>query len=301
MKKGGFDIIVPASTANIGPGIDSIGMAVSLFLTISCQPHDDWEFVPVTHNVASIPSDKENIIYQSALYVAKQYHYHELPAHRVEVKSEIPVARGLGSSGTAIAAGVELANQILNLGLTPYEKAVYATEIEGHPDNVAPSILGGYIVGHVVNDEFIYVQKEDFEDIRFVAVVPAFELATKTAREVLPQSLPYKESVRASAVANVSVAALFQGDFSTFGRLIEHDLFHQPYRKHFIPYFDDIVKYMKEQGAYGTYLSGAGPTLISICPKEVSEQNMETWKHDHPDFDWLELSVAPCGIKINSW
>src|SRR5690554_6411272 len=138
-----FMIKVPATTANIGAGFDSIGIALNLYLTLKVKLSDKLEFVHLSEHLNDLPTDESNFIYQIAKKTADRYQVDVLPPCRIEVTSDIPFARGLGSSATAIVAGIELANQLLQLNLTADEKVLLATEIEGHPDNVAPAVLGG--------------------------------------------------------------------------------------------------------------------------------------------------------------
>lgn len=297
MTTGKIRITVPGSTSNLGAGFDSIGAALDLFLTINCKKAEKWRFVPISDQLKGIPEGTENIIYQSALHVAKDQGIETLPPYEVELQSEIPLARGLGSSGAAVAAGIELANQILELNLSEKQKVLYATEVEGHPDNVAPSILGGWIVAYYDQKDLTYIQKrKNQRDIVFVAIIPDFELETKKARGILPDSLSFAKSVEASAVANVSVAALFQEDYQTMGMMMDQDLFHQPYRKNLIPHFEELKTYMKEEGAYGTFLSGAGPTILSIIHPQIADGNIKKWRETYPQLNWRVLNLVGHGI-----
>jgi homoserine kinase len=298
MKNRTFQIRVPGSTSNIGPGFDSIGIALNLYLTLICSPGMNWSFEQKNKENSHLPKGKDNMIYKVAEQVAKEYGIKELPPYKVEIFSEIPVARGLGSSGAVTAAGVELANQLLQLDLTLKEKILLASKIEGHPDNVAPIFMGGCVVSYLHKDELFLIDKKGMKDIVFVAIIPNFELKTKAAREVLPDLLPYDISIEGSAIANVCTAAIFQENYALLGEVMEKDVLHQPYRKKLIPHYHEFVDYMREEGAYGTFLSGAGPTMISLCQWNKAEKEINKWRKRFKDVTWKLLSAEDEGIKV---
>ncbi|WP_163536574.1 homoserine kinase [Gracilibacillus sp. YIM 98692] len=289
-------IKVPSSTSNLGAGFDSVGLALNLYLELTVTTSDEWEFVPTSPSLEGTPTGKDNLIYEITEKVALKYSkLDQLTPCRVEMKSEIPLARGLGSSATAIIAGIELANILLNLDMTEDEKLQFATDIEGHPDNVAPSLLGGCIIGHY--DGKVTYTKIPVKGVTFVAVIPSFELKTKDARAVLPDTFSFKESVQASGIANVSVAAICQGDWSTLGEMMKKDYFHQPHRKSLISHYDQLVNYLDED-AYGVFLSGAGPTMIAVVDDKKVFSYLKMWKADFPEFQWLPLQVENSGSSV---
>ena len=248
-------IIVPATSANIGPGFDSVGVAVSKYLTIDVlEEQEEWV---IEHDLnPRIPNDKRNLLIKVALQLAP-----DIRPHHLKMTSDIPLARGLGSSSSVIVAGIELANQLGNLELSDDEKLNWATKIEGHPDNVA------LVVSSVFKGAVSSIQA-DFPDCSFIAYVPKYELKTRDSRGVLPFKFSYKEAVAASSIANVAVAALLQGDLVKAGRAIESDRFHERFRQKLVREFPNIKKVAKKHGAYATYLSGAGPTVMVLAPKD---------------------------------
>ncbi|MGT2711666.1 homoserine kinase [Streptococcus oriscaviae] len=253
-------IKIPATSANIGPGFDSVGVALSKYLTIEVlAPREEWL---VEHNLEFVPSDKHNLLIKTALKVKS-----DLPPHHIKMTSDIPLARGLGSSSSVIVAGIELANQLGNLQLTADEKLRLATQIEGHPDNVAPAIYGNLVISSYVNKQVAAVVT-DFPPASFIAFIPNYPLRTSESRGVLPNQLSYKKAVAASSVANVAIAALLTGDLIKAGKAIESDSFHEPFRQKLVREFYPIKQTAKEIGAYATYLSGAGPTVMVLAPKE---------------------------------
>lgn len=253
-------IKVPASTANLGPGFDSIGMAVSLYLEVEIlSVSDRWQ---VDHVMPKIPNDKNNLIVKTALTV-----YPGMQPLHLRVKSDIPLAHGLGSSSSAIAAGIELANYFGKLGLSDEEKVQIGARIEGHPDNIAPTILGGLVVGTEVDKHFDAV-KAPLPPYSLVAYVPDYNLPTKKARGVLPKELPLKTATRGSAIANTLVASLFTQNYQMAGELMEKDVFHEPYREKLVPELLKVREVAHQKHALTTYLSGAGSTIMTWIEDE---------------------------------
>ena len=253
-------IKVPASTANLGPGFDSIGMAVSLYLEVEIlSVSDRWQ---VDHVMPKIPNDENNLIVKTALTV-----YPGMQPLHLRVKSDIPLAHGLGSSSSAIAAGIELADHFGKLGLSDEEKVQIGACIEGHPDNIAPTILGGLVVGTEVDKHFDAV-KAPLPPYSLVAYVPDYNLPTKKARGVLPKELPLKTATRGSAIANTLVASLFTQNYQMAGELMEKDVFHEPYREKLVPELLKVREVAHQKHALTTYISGAGSTIMTWIEDE---------------------------------
>ncbi|BBA92677.1 homoserine kinase [Streptococcus ruminantium] len=283
-------IMIPATSANIGPGFDSVGVALSKYLTIEVlEPTDKWI---IEHNLEFVPTDKNNLLIKTALKVTKK-----LQPHRIRMTSDIPLARGLGSSSSVIVAGIELANQLAKLKMTTDEKLQKATEIEGHPDNVAPAIYGNLVISSYVNRRVQAVVTE-FPEASFVAFIPNYSLRTVESRGVLPYQMSYKKAVAASAIANVAIASLMAGDLTTAGRAIQSDMFHEPFRQSLVKEFCSIRRVGQDLGAYATYLSGAGPTVMILAPKEKEDQIVKALENLTLDGTIHRLRVDTKGIQI---
>lgn len=253
-------IKVPASTASLGPGFDSIGMAVSLYLEVEIlNVSDRWQ---VDHVMPKIPHDENNLIVKTALTV-----YPGMQPLHLRVKSDIPLAHGLGSSSSAIAAGIELADHFGKLGLSEEEKVQIGAQIEGHPDNIAPTILGGLVVGTEVDNHFDAV-KAPLPPYSLVAYVADYNLPTKKVRGVLPKELLLKEATHGSAIANTLVASLFAQNYEMAGELMEKDVFHEPYREKLVPELLKVREVAHQKHALATYLSGAGSTIMTWIEDE---------------------------------
>lgn len=261
-------ISVPATSANLGPGFDSCGLAVNRYLTIEIlEPTKHWL---IEHQLgAEVPSDETNLLVQTALTVAA-----DLPPHHLIMTSQIPLARGLGSSSSVIVAGIELANVLGDLALSVQEKLTIATQIEGHPDNVAPAILGDLVIASAFVDHLgearVVAVKQPFPECEVIAYIPKVELLTKTSRGVLPEVLPYKEAVQASSIANVMIAAVAAEDLTLVGEMMMEDRWHEPYRQSLVPHLAPVRELVRANGAYGACLSGAGPTVFILSPMEQS-------------------------------
>ena len=284
-------IIVPATSANIGPGFDSVGVAVSKYLIIEVLgKSDQWI---IEHDLGRrIPSNERNLLIKVARRIAPA-----IRPHHLKMTTNIPLARGLGSSSSVIVAGIELVNQLANLQLSNAEKLNLATKIEGHPDNVAPAIYGNLTISSYVNGEVSTVVTK-FPEVSLIAYIPNYELRTKDSRGVLPKELSYQEAVAASSIANVAIAALMKGDMVVAGQAIESDRFHEHFRQGLIKEFPKIKMMAKENGAYATYLSGAGPTVMILVPKERSNTLKEKIEERQFKGQVFELQIDCQGVRV---
>lgn len=298
---GKFVIKVPASSANLGPGFDSIGVALTLYLSLEVEKSEKWECYSTSEELKDLPSDEQHFICQIALQTAAKYGK-ELHPCKIKVESDIPLARGLGSSASAIIAGIELADYVGELGLTKQDKLLLSTEIEGHPDNVGASLYGGLVIGSYQQGEvdIIPITAISFE---MVAVIPQESLLTKDSRGVLPTEFSYSNAIQASSTANVLVAALLSQNWELAGKMMEIDLFHQPYRKPLIPFYSDVENFAKSEGAFGVALSGAGPTVLCFCEKGKGQSLEQSIRSAFPDMTAKLLSIdytGSCVSKVNN-
>lgn len=286
-------ITVPATSANVGPGFDSVGIAVSKYLTIDVlEAQENWW---IEHDLGEeIPSDEENLLLQTALQVAS-----DLPPHRLKMTSEVPLARGLGSSSSVIVAGIELANQLGKLSLSDEDKLEIATKIEGHPDNVAPAIFGNLVVASYVDQQTNHLVLP-FPECALVAFVPNYELKTSDSRNVLPSEWTYKEAVAASSIANVAIAALAKGDLRVAGKAIEADRFHERYRQQLVTEFPQVKEVAHQHDAYATYLSGAGPTIMTLLPVEHAEAFAKDLESKGLNGQVFSLKIDTTGVKVEN-
>jgi homoserine kinase len=289
---------VPATSANMGPGFDSLGIALKLY--------NDFGFMELEEDglkFKGMPEEfcnENNIIYQAMKYCFDKAGYKIKGLEISELTQDVPVSRGLGSSSTCIVGGLVGANEILGKKFSEEELLEMAVEIEGHPDNVAPALLGGMVVAIVDENKTFYDKVDVKKGIKFVSIIPNFRLSTKKARGVVPQQISLKDGVY-----NVSRAALMVACFSS-GKydLIKYackDAFHQNYRAKLIPGFEEVYNKSYELGALGCYLSGAGPTIMAIINEEderFSNKLREFLKIKGLEWDILELSIDDAGATI---
>lgn len=299
LNDGKFVIKVPASSANLGPGFDSIGVALTLYLSLEVEKSEKWECYSTSEELKDLPSDEQHFICQIALQTAAKYGK-ELHPCKIKVESDIPLARGLGSSASAIIAGIELADYVGELGLTKQDKLLLSTEIEGHPDNVGASLYGGLVIGSYQQGEvdIIPITAISFE---MVAVIPQESLLTKDSRGVLPTEFSYSNAIQASSTANVLVAALLSQNWELAGKMMEIDLFHQPYRKPLIPFYDDVENFAKSEGAFGVALSGAGPTVLCFCEKGKGQSLEQSIRSAFPGMTAKLLSIDYTGSSVSKF
>lgn len=255
---------VPATSANVGAGFDSLGLAVSLYNEFTFEEADKLEIISL--DGALIPTGPSNLVYRSAKAVFDQLDI-PMPGLRITQQNAIPMARGLGSSSSCIVAGILGANAMLGNKLTPRQMLTMATGIEGHPDNVAPAMLGGFVTSVFDEGQVYSVKKQIDTSLVFAAFIPNFKLLTEKARAALPQNVSHKDAVYNLSRAALATAAFCDGDYELLG-VATKDKLHQQYRLPLIPGGDEIFAMANDLGAYATYISGAGPTIMAVVNKE---------------------------------
>jgi homoserine kinase len=260
---------VPASTSNLGPAFDSVGCAVSLFntFTFEIQPPDSEPLVELGgQRSAGIPATPRNL----ALTIARGFFERvgaPPPVLGLRADIDIPSARGLGSSSTAIVAGIVAANALLGGMMSTAELLDVAVELEGHPDNVAPALLGGMVISASESRPLAYQRIAVHQGISYVFVVPDYEVRTADARRVLPSSISLKDGIYNASRSPLMVLAMLTGDLSAFPGCLD-DRFHQPWRKPLFRHYDELSNAAIKAGAAGFCVSGAGPTMLAICRRE---------------------------------
>jgi homoserine kinase len=251
---------VPASSANLGPGFDALGMALSIYLECSFRECDALKITVSGRDSASIPVTEENLIWQTALRVAADVH-RTLPPIELEIRNDIPLGKGLGSSAAALTAGVVIADHLLALGWKPWRILDEAARIEGHPDNVAACVLGSIVASAIDGGGVARaVRLELSKRFGVGVVVPDFVLPTTTARSVLPDCYSKQDTVFNVQRAALLIAALTTGTTSAFPAALE-DRMHHPYRCALVPGLEEILR-LRAPGLLGCALSGAGPSIL---------------------------------------
>lgn len=289
-------VLVPATTANLGAGFDCFGMALSLYGRFS------FEELPSGLRFEQIEAaycNKDNLAVRAYRSAQRAMGLPESGLF-VRIASDIPVSRGLGSSASLIVAGIFAANAAHGNRLSMQQMLNLASELEGHPDNVAPALLGGLTVSLYENGQAIAIPCPVSPRVHVCALVPDFELSTQRARQALPASVPLRDAVFNVSHAAATLKALEYGDFSLIQAALS-DRLHQPYRKALIAEFDAVQALSMRCSAAACCISGAGPTLL--CLYEQAEfpariaQAVQELRHA-----WriLPLAIAPRGAHILS-
>lgn len=291
---------VPASTANLGVGFDSIGLALNKFLYVDAEISDtnQWQFIHKGDNLQGLPLDENHLIVQVVRFLESKYDV-SVPALKVTMRSEIPLARGLGSSASALVAGIYLADFFGDLQLSEFEMVEAATEIEGHPDNVAPVIYGGMIAGFYNSEtKQTFISSIEPPYVNLVITIPSYELKTHDSRQVLPGQFKHAQAAQYSAISNTMLSALMQHDYALAGKLMEMDGFHEPYRQALIPEFQHVKKVGREYHAYATVISGAGPTILTLIDPSKSGKLVRRLNKELPKCHSELISVNKEGILV---
>lgn len=284
---------VPATTANIGPGFDSMGCALALYNYITCKVLPAGKLV-----ITGCPEpyqNEENLAVQGYRAVLSRL---GLPNEglSLNIRAEIPVCRGLGSSAALIAGGAAAANLLHGSPLPPAELLEVTNEIEGHPDNLAPAIYGGLTASLVEDGKPRTVKLPLSPTLRWVAAIPDFELSTHLARAVLPKEVAFVDAVYNASHVAVLVGALGRGDRELIAMALR-DRLHQPYREKLIPEYNKVKTAAGQCGAIAFCISGAGPTLLALTDEaSFAAQFAEKCKRLEHRWNIMELAVDTEGI-----
>jgi homoserine kinase len=265
---------VPASTSNLGAGFDCVGVAVDRWLSASVEVSDTAPGVKIKRGgaVANVAEKAEEDLVHIGFQLACDACDTPLPRDiSYDITSTIPVARGLGASAAALVAGAFLAKAALDLDLDNQAIAALCARYEGHPDNAAPSVFGGAVLGVPNNDggAYAFAQLSIHSSLALVFAVPDLEILTLEARAVLPKSVPHATAVRAAAKSAALIAGLSSGDKTLLGFALD-DVLHVPFRRHLIPRYESVVAAAKQAGAFGATLSGSGSTMVALAPRDLA-------------------------------
>ena len=260
-------VTVPATSANVGAGFDALGLALSLHNTVTLEESDRIDIQ--SSDGSLIPTGTSNLVYRSARAVFDQLGQ-PLPGICIRQENPIPMARGLGSSSACIVAGILGANALLGSPLTPRQMLTLATSIEGHPDNVAPAMLGGFVTSVYDEGQVYSARKAINEELAFAAFIPNFKLLTEKARAALPKTVERADAVYNLSRAALATAAFCDGDYELL-KVATKDALQQQYRLPLIPGGERVFELAWDLGAYAVYISGAGPTIMAVVHRENSD------------------------------
>ncbi len=296
-------IRVPGTSANCGPGFDCLGVSCTIYndieLTLLHEP--DLQIFVEGEGAENIPTDDRNLAWKSIrTLLCRCKAETDYKGAVIRMKNGVPLSRGLGSSAAAIVGALKAANVLLGNPLDRRELLKIATDIEGHPDNVAPAIFGGFTVSLVHEDVpecFSFVPRIP---LRLVVAVPDFFLSTKAARGALPLEVPLKDAVFNVGRAALLVGALIKGN-AVFLRNAFDDALHQPYREKLIPGMYEVFRSAKEAGALGVAMSGAGPCIIAYATEHmdaIGNAMVDAFRRHEVGARFLTLGIDKRGAHI---
>ena len=299
-----LEVRIPATTANIGPGFDSLGIALNLYSNIGfyakglSKQNREEDIVLEFENVDEEFANRENLVYTSFIKAINHING-KLPSYlKIDIKTEIPVCRGLGSSATCIAAGVKAAFELSEIAHTKDDILKISNIIEGHPDNVAPAIMGGFRASVQMDGKVHSVDLKIDRDIKFFAFVPDFKLSTEYSRSVLPKTVDFKDVVYNLSHLSVMIGAFANNNYDILNDVIS-DKVHQDFRANLIDEYSEILNICMKKGAKATFLSGAGPTIIAIYNINKRDDYQALVKELKNNWKVYELKLDKEGIVCN--
>jgi homoserine kinase len=291
---------IPASSANLGPGFDALGLALAIYLTCRFEGADRLSISASGRDAGQISIGDDNLIWQTALAVAKDVG-ETLPPIALEIDNDIPIGKGLGSSAAALTAGVVIADQLLGLHWKPHRILDEAAQIEGHPDNVAACVLGSIVAAAIDAGGVARAVRLELPASYGVAVVvPDFVLPTAQARAVLPDCYSREDTLFNVQRSALLIAALATGTTSAFPAAFE-DRLHQPYRYALVPGLEEMVK-LRAPGLLGCALSGAGPSILVFYEKgyeQVCDLVRQIFSGHGHQSETLRVRIAERGYELS--
>ncbi len=253
-------VIVPASTSNLGPGFDTLGLAVNKYMTIESSPSESFSMVIKGEGSADVPRDETNLVAVGMKAILK-----DLPPVKLSVKNDIPACGGFGASGAAIIGGLLLGSRLAGKKLRTEEIYNLAVRIEGHPDNVSAALFGGLVVNaRGDNETYSHIRIPVNDGLKLVTILPDTKIETHAARKLLPDSVSLSEAVSNVQHSSLLVAAFGSGNYGMIKEAVRDEL-HEKYRKTLIPHFDRFSEAALKSGALAFTVSGAGSSCVAFC------------------------------------
>jgi len=297
---------VPASTSNLGAGFDCVGVAVERWINVTARLDGDARGFTIARRgtLATLTIDVADDRLVAGFRAACRRGRHELPdGVAIDATSNIPVGRGLGSSASATLAGALAANALLGLGLTDRSIAIACAEVEGHPDNVVPSLFGGARLALSGADGSLIIAPLHVHDsLALVFAIPDFAVETSHARAVLPPTLPHSTAARAAALGAALVQGLATANEGLLASALS-DVLHVPFRRGLIEGYDAVTRAARRAGAFGATLSGSGSTILAMAPAEsaanVAAQMVSAWRALRIDAESLVNPARVAGASVN--
>jgi len=259
-----ISVRVPATSANLGPGYDAVGLALSLSMRIGLGRSSHPEIEIQGTGADLIPRGPEHPAYRAARFVAELVGESDIHFRLVQ-ENGIPPTRGLGGSAAALVGGAVAANELFGGQIAPPDLLNIVCELDGHPDNAAPALLGGLVIGTLTPTGVSAVRLEP-KHLKVAVAVPDFAVSTTEARRALPDSVPHRDAAFNVGRSGLLLGALATGEYGLL-RVAMQDRLHQPYRAHLIPGLENVIETALANGAHGACLSGSGPTVLAFAPE----------------------------------
>lgn len=289
---------IPATSANLGAGFDCLGLAVDLYNYVDMELSDSISITSADSTF--VPNSPSNLVYSSAEHLFN-LSGKKLSGLKIVQRNNIPMTRGLGSSSACIVGGLAGANALLGSPYSIDDLVNIASKIEGHPDNTTPAILGGIVTAAIDGDKVYWTKQCVYNDLMMIAIIPDFKLSTATARGCLPDMVSHTDARFNISRAALFTASLLQGKYENI-RVAVNDRLHQPYRLKLINKGDAVMAEADRIGAHGSYISGAGPTLMSIVSADntqfVSEMRQFLDESGLTGWEIMQLSIDNTGVQV---
>ncbi|CAA9382397.1 MAG: Homoserine kinase [uncultured Rubrobacteraceae bacterium] len=262
-----ISVRVPATSANLGPGYDAVGLALSLGMRIALDRAQHPEIEVSGTGSDLVPRGPEHPAYRAARFVAEVIGEPDIHFRLVQ-ENDIPPTRGLGGSAAALVGGAVAANELFGGQIAAPDLLNIVCELDGHPDNAAPALLGGLVIGTLTPTGISAVRLEP-RDLGVAVAVPDFAVSTTAARRALPENVPHRDAVFNVGRSGLLLGALATGEYHLL-RVAMQDRLHQPYRAHLVPGLEAVIEAALGHGAHGACLSGSGPTVLAFTPRDLA-------------------------------
>ena len=262
-----ISVRVPATSANLGPGYDAVGLALSLGMRIGLDRARQPEIEVSGTGEDLVPRGPEHPAYRAARFVAEVVGEPDVHFRLVQ-ENDIPPTRGLGGSAAALVGGAVAANELFGGQIAAPDLLNIVCELDGHPDNAAPALLGGLVIGTLTPTGISAVRLEP-KDLAVAVAVPDFAVSTTAARRALPEHVPHRDAVFNVGRSGLLLGALATGEYGLL-RVAMQDRLHQPYRAHLVPGLEEVIDAALAHGAHGACLSGSGPTVLAFTSRELA-------------------------------